>query len=404
MTEKQATDLRRSVEKFNLVEIPAINTDNKVIAGHQRLMVLKLLNREEEEIDVRVPNRTLTEEEFKEYNLRSNKNLGEWNWDVLANNFDTAMLKDIGFTSEELSGKLTPPNDEDNFDAQAAYDAITEPKAKRGDIYQMGKHKLVCGDSTSREDVARLMADEKADMVFTDPPYGVNYSYAKYAAIHRERKRKFLDNGKIFNDNKDELDQYQFLLDAFRLCYEFTHDHAPIYVCYATKQQTAFFTAFRDAGYLFSQTIIWLKERIILALGQDYHRIYEPIIFGWKAKSKHFANRTIASDKEVWDLDRRTFEERLDVWYITRDKSRDYIHPTQKPIRLCERALKKSSKIGDLLYEPFNGSGSTMMACEQAGRRCYAQELDPRYMDVAIQRWEKATGEKAQKVENNKKE
>lgn len=398
MTRKQAEDLRRSIEKFNLAEIPAVNTDNKIIAGHQRLMVLKMLGRGEEEIDVRIPSRPLTEEEFKEYNLRSNKNVGDWNWDLLANNFDIAMLKEVGFSTEELSGKLTPPVDEDDFDAQKAYDAIGQAKAQKGEIYQLGAHRLMCGDSTRRDDVLRLMGDLKADLVFTDPPYNVNYSYAKYEGIDKARKRKFIDHGKIFNDNKSELDFYQFLYDVFRLCYDFSHEHAPIYVCYATKSEIPFRVAYRDSGYHFSQTIIWLKERLILALGQDYHRVYEPIMFGWKEGSKHFANRTISSEKELWDLDRKTFEERLDVWYITRDKSKDYIHPTQKPIRLAERALKKNSKLGDLLYEPFNGSSSTMMACEKTGRRCYAMELDPKYVDVAIERWEKATGQKAVKL------
>ena len=402
MTHKQAEDLRNSLEKFNLVEIPAINTNNMVIAGHQRLMMMKLLGRDEEEIDVRVPSRTLTEEEFKEYNLRSNKNLGEWNWDALANNFDMKMLKHVGFTTEELSGKLMPPVDEDDFDAQEARDKILQPKAQRGDIYQLGTHRLMCGDSTNREEVSKLMGDEKADCIFTDPPYGVNYSQQKYEGIRRARKKKFLDQGKILGDAKDELQLYKFLYDSLRLCYEFSHDHSPIYVCHATKTQTAFLTAFltafRDAGFHFSQTIIWLKERIILAMGQDYHRVYEPILFGWKQGSKHFANRTITTDKELWDLDRMTFEERLDVWYLSRDKSKDYIHPTQKPIRLVERALKKSSKIGDLLYEPFAGSCSTLMACEKTGRKCYAMELDPAYVDVAIERWEKATGQKAIKI------
>jgi DNA modification methylase len=226
----------------------------------------------------------------------------------------------------------------------------------------------------------------------------VNYTYTKYEAIDKSRKKKFIDHGKIFNDDKDELSQYHFLLDVLRNAYEFSKDHVAIYVCFATKQQLAFVTAFRDAGFLFSQTIIWLKERIILALGQDYHRVYEPILFGWKEGSVHYKDKTITTEKEVWDLDRMTFEERLDVWYISRDKSKDYIHPTQKPIRLAERAIRKNSKIGDLLFEPFNGSGSTMMACEKSERRCYAIEMDPKYVEVAIERWERATGKKAEKI------
>lgn len=398
LTKKQAEDLRKSLEKFNLVEIPAINTDNKVIAGHQRIAIMHLIGRGEELIDVRVPNRPLTEEEFKEYNLRSNKNVGEWNWDMLANHFDLDMLKNVGFSRDELGGKLMPKIDEDDFDAQKEVEKITEAQAKPGDLYQLGNHRLMCGDSTKADDVAKLMNGEKADMIFTDPPYNVNYNYAKYQAIDHGRKKKFMDGGKIFNDDKTELDFYGFLLDVFKLCHAHSADHCAMYVCYATKTDIPFQIAYRDAGWHFSQTIIWLKERIILALGQDYHRVYEPILFGWKQGSKHYKNTTITTEKEVWDLDRMQFEERLDVWYLTRDKSKDYIHPTQKPIRLAERALKKNTTEGNLLYEPFNGSGSTMMACEKTNRRCYAMELDPKYVDVAILRWEKATGKKATKL------
>lgn len=404
MTQKQAADLQRSLEKFNLVEIPAINTDNKIIAGHMRLKALQLLGRGDEEIEVRIPNRSLTAREFQEYNIRSNKNIGEWDWDVLANNFDIEVLKDAGFTMEELSGKFTPELDEDNFDAQKAYDAIKEPVAKLGDIYQLGNHRLMCGDSTKRDDVEKLMNGQKADMVFTDPPYNVNYSYAKYEAIGGGRKKKFLDGGKILNDNKTELDFYQFLYDVFKNIYEFSQDHMAIYVCFATKTEIPFRTAFRDAGFLFSQTIIWLKERLILAMVQDYHRVYEPIIFGWKDGSKHYKDKTITTAKELWDLDKLKFEERLDLWYISRDKATDYIHPTQKPIRLAERALNKNTKLGDLLYEPFGGSLSTLMACEKAGRRCFAMELDPAYIDVGIQRWEQYTGMKAVKIDEYKTE
>jgi DNA modification methylase len=262
----------------------------------------------------------------------------------------------------------------------------------------MGPHRLMCGDATDRSDVEFLMNGEKADLSFTDPPYNVNYTYAKYEAIHRARKRKFIDSGKIFNDDKTSEEFYQFLLDSFSLVYEFTKDHAAFYCCFATKTELEFRTAFRDAGWHFSQTIIWLKERIILALGQDYHRVYEPILFGWKEKRNHYKDKSISNEKEVWDPDKMSFEERLDLWWISRDKSKDYIHPTQKPVRLMERAINKNTKVGDLLYEPFAGSCSTLMACDQTGRRCYAMELDPKYCDVSVLRWERSTGQKVKLI------
>jgi len=397
MSEKQMSDLRASIEKFNLAEIPAINVNNKILAGHQRLKVMAMIGRGEEEIDVRVPSRELTAEEENEYLIRSNKNVGEFDLDALSN-FSADLLKDIGFSADELQTIFDTDVVEDGFDAGAEYAAITEAETKRGDLYVLGKHRLLCGDSTSHDDVARVMAGEMADMCFTDPPYNVDYKYAKYEAIHKGRRRKFLNGGKIFNDKKTPEEFYQFLLDVFTLVRMFSKPEMSIYVCHTTKTQDEFFDAFRDAGFHFSQTIIWLKERIILALGQDYHRVYEPILFGWKKGESHYKNKKITTEKEVWDMDRASFEERLDVWFINRDKSSEYEHPTQKPVRLPERAIKKNCPQGGVILEPFGGSGSTMMACEQLGRRCFSIELDPKYADVIVKRWERFTGLKAQKA------
>ena len=394
MTESQVADLRKSLEKFNLVEIPAVNLNNKILAGHQRLKVMQMLGRGDEVIDVRMPSRMLNDDEEREYLLRSNKNVGEWDLDALCN-FDEDFLKNIGFSNDEMQKIFDTDVQEDGFDAQAEYDRITEADTKRGDLIQLGEHRLLCGDSTLSDDVTRLMAGELADMVFTDPPYNVDYKYAKYEAIHKGRKKRFLNGGKIFNDKKTPQAFYQFLLDMFTLAYIFSKPSMALYVCHATKTQEEFIAAFKGAGFHFSQTIIWLKERLILALGQDYHRIYEPILFGWKEGENHYKNKKICTETEVWNLDRLSFEEQLDVWFIARDKSADYEHPTQKPTRLPERAIKKNCPMGGLLYEPFGGSGSTLMAAEQLGRRCCAIELDPKYCDVIVKRWEVFTNKKA---------
>jgi DNA modification methylase len=390
---KQAEDLGKSLARFGLAEPIVINLNNTIIGGHQRINVLK--GQGVEDVDVMVPDRLLSPEEEKELNLRLNKNVGAFDLDALSH-FDAALLGDVGFTSDELSNIFDTDIVEDGFDAAAELAAIGEAETKRGDLYILGAHRLLCGDSTSHDDVARVMGGEPADMVFTDPPYNVNYNYdVKYEKIHKARKKRFLRQGQIFNDNKDENAFYNFLLDVFRNVYAHSKESMAIYVCHATKTQDEFFDAFRDAGFHFSQTIIWLKERIILALGQDYHRVYEPILFGWKKGESHYKNKTITTEKEVWDMDRASFEERLDVWFIHRDKSSEYEHPTQKPVRLPERAIKKNCPRGGVLLEPFGGSGSTMMACEQLGRRCFSIELDPKYCDVIVKRWERFTGLKS---------
>lgn len=384
ITEEAYERLRRKIVEEGMHQVLTIDTDNTVLSGNQRLRILQEL--QIVEAWCMVPARALTAEERDKVGIQSNIIEGNWDFDMLANQFDIPVLLEQGITKMQLG--MNKP-EEDDFDAEKEAEGITQPVAQMGDVYQIGRHRLMCGDSTKREMLEVLMNGEKANMIWTDPPYNVNYSYAKYEAIHGGRKKKFMNAGKIFNDNKDEESFYHFLLDVFRNLYEFTTDDAAFYCCFATKSQIPFMAAYRDAGFLFSQTIIWLKERIILAMGQDYHRIYEPILFGWKEGNKHYANRLITTESEFWTLDRQTFEEQLDVWYMARDKSNDYIHPTQKPVRLPERALRKSSKPGDLLFEPFNGSSSLMVACEQTDRRCYSMELDPKYVDVAIRRMKK---------------
>ena len=389
ISNKQKADLNASIEKFDLVDPLIINTNGNLIGGHQRYNLLR--DRGVVEVDVRVPERELTLEEEKELNIRLNKNTGEFDFNLLQS-FDADMLTMIGFSNDEMRKIYDTAVTEDSYDVQKAYDAITQAVTVKGDLYLLGDHRLMCGDSTSIDDVTKLMNGELADMVFTDPPYNVDYKYAKYEAIHKGRKKKFINGGKIFNDNKTPEAFFQFLFDVFTLVYMFSKPSMAIYVCHATKTQEEFFDAYRSAGFHFSQTIIWLKERHILAMGQDYHRIYEPIMFGWKKGENHYRNKMMCKENEVWNMDRLTFEEQMDVWYLRRDKSSDYVHSTQKPVRLPERAIKKNCPIKGLMYEPFNGSGSTMLAAHQLGNRLYGMELDPKYADVGVDRYCKLTG------------
>ncbi len=400
LSEKAKADLMESVVRFGQAEPIVINSDSTLIGGHQRVTVFADLGIEE--CDVMVPSRKLTKAEERELNLRLNKNTGEWDWRKLKDLFDVGELLDVGFEQDELSrffDKLSETG-EDDFDAEAEVASIVEPRAKAGDIYALGDHRLICGDSTDPGVFLALMGGVRADMVWTDPPYNVNYDYtSKYEAIRKPGKnRSKMSKAKMFNDKLKPEEFGEFLTKVFKNVYDFTKDSSGVYVCHATKSQEQFFDALKINKFHFSQTIIWLKERIILALGQDFHRIYEPIWYGWKEGKKRWSNKGMQTEKEVWDLDKMTFEERLDVWYLHRDKSKDYIHPTQKPVRLPERAIKKSCPIGGVVLEPFGGSGSTILACEQLGRKCYAVELDPRYVDAIIKRWEKFTGKQAQKI------
>ena len=391
-------DLTASITKFGLVDPLIVNSNSKrkniVIGGHFRLKVAKDMG------FLSVPVIYLdiaTAAEEKELNLRLNKNQGEWDFELLAE-FDKDMLLGVGFEEEEIGRFFEDEVQEDEFDLDENMGTtIKAAKAKMGDVFQLGDHKLVCGDSTKAETYTALLGQEKADLVYTDPPYNVNYDYSKRYFDDR-KKRTGVKWEPIFNDNRKPDEFQEFIYNTFSLAYDFSAKHAPFYCWYGYKSDIQFKMELMQAGWLVSQSLVWLKDNIVFATGQDYHRIYESCYFGWKKGEKHFVNKTFSKFKEVFSLGYEGFLDHLDAVYERRDASSDYIHPTQKPIRLAERGLKKHSKNGDIVLEMFTGSGSTLMACEQLGRKCRAIELDPRYVDAIIKRWEGYTGKKAKKV------
>ena len=360
LKEKQAEDLKKSLEKFNLVDIPAINLDNRIISGHQRIKILKVLGREKEEIDVRVPNRQLTEEEHKEYLIRANKNLGEFDFDLLAD-FGEDLLKDIGFDSAELDkifqGIARPDDDVPE----------TKPTTniKTGDMFRLGKHRLLCGDSTKREDVEKLMNGEKADMVFTDPPYGVSYD----GGVMTKRE-------KLIGDETTGLYEPCCLMAM-----EHTVKDAPLYLWHAGVKGIAAAAAAAAAGYEIRCEIVWNKNHAQFgALSAQYKQKHEPCYYCFKkGHSARWNGPT--NEVTVWDIDRSVKNEH---------------HPTQKPVELALRAIKNHE--ADSVLDLFLGSGSTLIACEKTNRICYGMEIDPKYVDVIIARWEKFTGNKAVKL------
>ena len=356
-SEKEENDLAISLDRFSLADPIIINRNNTVIGGHFRLRMLE--RKGISECDVRVPNRLLDAAEERELNLRLNKNTGSWSLDLLKE-FGKDMLSDTGFESLDMD-KIFPEVKEDDFDAQ-----------------------WVNGN------LARL--------IFTDPPYNVNYKSA--AGLTYSSKKYGGSEGKIFNDNKSNLECLQFYKDVLANLYKFSKEDASIYWWYASKNEIINRLAFGETGWHISQAIIWLKNGIVFSHGQDYHRCYEPALFGWKEGNSHFTNKHLTKYREVWNLDQLTFEELLDVWFQKRDAMAEYVHPTQKPIRLSERALKKNTDRGDIILDMFGGSGSTLMGCEQLERVACIMELDPKYIDVIIKRWELFTGKKAELILN----
>lgn len=359
---KQYNDLKESIKKFGLVDPIIINQNgNVVVGGHQRLKICKELKYIE--IDCVVLD--LSKEEERELNIRLNKNTGDFDMDILANEFDIDELTDWGFKHIDLDiniDKITEGNTEDDHIPE-----VKESRVKLGDVWELGKHRLMCGDSTKESDVAKLMNGQKADMVFTDPPYNVDYDGGS-------KKRE-----KIKNDKLNDFSQ--FLNSCFSNMHKFMKDGSCIYITHSEVERLSFTETFKMVGFQLSSIIIWVKNNSTFSMNKDYKWKHEPIIYGWKKGSHNFYGDN--TQDTVWLYDR---------------PSKSKLHPTTKPIELINKAIKNSSKKNEIVLDIFLGSGSTLIACEKTNRVCYGMELDTKYCDVIIERWEQFTGQKANKL------
>lgn len=355
-TEKETKDLTTSLEKFNLADPVIINKDNTIISGHFRYRILKSKNGNSE-IDVRVPDRLLSKDEERELNIRLNKNLGEWNLDLLSN-FSEDLLKDVGFESTELDKIFQlEPSEKDDIIPE-----IKKTNIKLGDLFQLGNHRLLCGDATKKENVEKLMVGEKADMIFTDPPYGVNYE----GGSSNKKKRK--DN---YFDKFSEKEYQNLIKNAFLNSIDYIQNTASYYIWFGDEKIYSFIIGCREAGLKEKYCIIWRKLNPHYgALGRQYKIQHEPCLYAHK---KNFAPKWYGDSKQGT------------IWEVEQSKKND-LHPTMKPVILSEWAIKNSSKRNDIILDIFGGSGSTMVASHKLGRRCYMCEIEPSYCDVIIRR------------------
>lgn len=361
--------IKNSIEKFGFVSPLVINKDMTVIGGHQRLKVLKEMGIVEVECIIVDLDKT----NEKALNIALNKIQGDWDEEKLEALLQELKLEDFdtnltGFDFDEVDEILKDVNGskEDDFDVDSAYEEIEEPITKPGDVWILGKHRLMCGDSAQKEDVMRLMNNQDADMLLTDPPYNVDYVGKTSEAL------------KIKNDNMSDNQFYEFLKKVFENMYSVTKEGASIYVFHADTEGLNFRKAFKDAGYKLAECLIWKKDCFVMGR-QDYQWQHEPILYGWKeGAAHHFINDRTQSTILEFDRPRQSS-----------------LHPTMKPIDLVARLLKNSSKENDKILDLFGGSGSTIIATEQLNRNCYTMELDPKYCDVIVKRWESLTNKEA---------
>lgn len=397
MSPKQIEDLKRSLQKFNLVEIPVIDTENKVLAGHQRLMVLKLLGRENEKIEVRVPNRKLSQKEYDQYLLTSNRIHGDWDWGKLAENFDLELLIESGFDDTDLShlfDDLTVEDDE--FDIEKELDKIKKPKTKPGDIYQLGSHKIICADSTDPETLKKLLGKSKVDMIYQDPPYNIGLSYDKGIG----GKKNYGGN---VDDSKSDTEFKEFLSKALTNGLSVCQPNAHIFTYCDQKYIWLLQILYQELGIQNKRVCLWIKNNSVPTPQVAFNKQYEPCVYGTIGKpylSDKVLNLSEVLNKEI-NTGNRTIEDiydLLDIWLVKRINSTDYQHPTEKPPLLHEKALRRCTKPGDSVLDLFAGSGSLMVACEQLKRSAYMVEREPIFVDLIIRRYEKLTNSKAKKL------
>lgn len=361
--DKEYEKIKNSIQEFGYCEPVIVNADMTIIGGHQRVTVLQDLGYTE--IDCIVIDIDKTKE--KALNIALNKITGEWNKELLANliadlqdsDFDVSFT---GFEPPEIEQLMNSVHDkeieEDDFDVEAELEAPA--MSKEGDLWILGNHRLLCGDSTLPESYDRLMDGKKANLVVTDPPYNVNYQ---------------AEAGSIKNDKMEEEQFEKFLFAAYVNMEQSMADDASIYVFHSDSHGLAFRKAFEEAGFYLSGCCIWKKNSLVLGRS-PYQWKHEPVLFGWKKGGKH-----------QWYSDRK----QSTIWEYDRPKKND-LHPTMKPVNLIAYPIKNSSMSNCIVLDPFGGSGSTLIACEETKRICYTIELDTKYTDVIVKRYAELVG------------
>lgn len=367
---KAAVDyVANSIKEFGFQQPIVVDKDMVVIAGHTRLKAAKKLKLKE--VPVVIAD-NLTEEQVKAYRLADNKTAekAEWDFDLLTD--ELLSLQELDFDMEQFGfdfdfGEDEEAVEDDNWEA----DVPEEPISKRGDIWVLGRHRLMCGDSTDAADVALLMDGNKADMLLTDPPYNVDYT----------GKASELETRKIENDKMKDSAFQDFLTSAFSNAAENMKAGGVFYIWHADSEGLNFRVACKKAGFQVRQCLIWNKNAMVMGR-QDYQWKHEPCLYGWKDGASH-----------LWASDRK----QTTVLEFEKPQKNN-LHPTMKPIKLFDYQIKNNTKGDDIVLDLFGGSGTTIMAAEQNGRRGFVMEYDPRFVDVIVDRWEQFTGMKAKKI------
>jgi DNA modification methylase len=389
ISKKQMRDLQKSIIDFNLVEIPVVDTDNTIIAGHQRIKVLLNLGRGDEMIDVRIPSRALSKEERERYLIASNALGGEWDVTKLKI-FESDFLLDIGF-DEHILTSLWDKQKANNllnesFDEKKTLATIKKYRMSYGDIAVLGKHRLICGDSTDPNIVQKLCGTTKISMIYSDPVYNINIDYNKGVGGKQSC-------GGSVNDDRSDTD-YADLIEK-SLTHALNHSHKDVHVFYWSDQNYIWLiqTMYQKMGISHKRVCLWVKNAHNPTPGVAFHKCYEPCTYGIrgtpflakKYDGTEILNAEIGNGNDTFN----------DMWTVNRLKQEEYTHATSKPPTLHYSAIKRCTKPGDVILDSFLGSGSTLIAGETLGRIVYGIELEPVFCELIMKRWESLTGKQA---------
>ena len=381
-----------SIRQCGYIAPIVVDDEMTVLAGHTRLKALQSLGKAEAEVLIRAG---LTDEQKRKYRILDNKTaeLADWAFDLLEQE-----LAGLDFDGFDFDFGIEPADKEDAFDDDYIEEVPVNPKSKPGQLYLLGHHRLLCGDATSEEDVRRVNGGVLADLLLTDPPYNVDYT------------GKTKDALKIENDVQETGAFEDFLVDAFTAARENMKPGAAFYIWHADSNGHQFRNACEAVGLQTRECLIWAKNVMVLGR-QDYQWQHEPCLYGWKDGAAHYfiddrTQTTLFEDtrpdiakmkkEEMRELLEQLFADKVSTKILHEKKpAASTLHPTMKPVPLMGRLIKNSTRPGETVLDPFGGSGSTLIACEQLGRVCHTMELDPKYCDVIIDRWEQFTGQKA---------
>lgn len=376
---KQIELLAENIKRYGFDSPIIVDKNNEIIAGHGRLQAASILGMTDVPI---IKKETLTDEEVKAYRLADNQlnAMTGFEMPLVIEELKTLSEDLLNLTGFDRDLIIEPDEKDDKIPENV------EPVAKPGDIWQLGRHRLMCGDSTKADDVAKLMDGKKADMLFTDPPYNVNYTDLNYKMRDGAKDWSYLD----WDDDFKTKEQYQeFLINCLANAKASLIEYGHYYVWFAFAFYYELLTAFRKNEIQYDKVpIIWKKQTTPISWAR-YHRTYEPCLFGGKHVHTNKHGRWFGANNEKC------------VWEINTDHNNSYVHPTQKPVALAVRAINNSSQQNENVLDLFGGSGSTLIACEKMERNCYMMELDPKYCDVIIKRWEDYVGNGAKATKLN---